>query len=205
MGLPGAEPGPAEPRSESSPEEGRGWLRDAERIDVAVYAAIARTPTPALDTAMNRVSRAADYSKLWIAAAAMQAALGGRRGRRAAVAGLASVGVAAAVANLALKPLGGRRRPERVVEQVPVARWARMPGSTAFPSGHSASAFAYATGVGHVLPIASIPLLGLAAVVSYSRVHVGVHYPGDVVAGALVGTMLAQLTTRALDRSLAVA
>ena len=204
MGLPGAEPGPAEPRSQSSPEEGRGWLRDAERIDVAVYAAIARTPTPALDTAMNRVSRAADYSKLWIAAAAMQAALGGRRGRRAAVAGLASVGVAAAVANLALKPLGGRRRPERVFEQVPVARWARMPGSTAFPSGHSASAFAYATGVGHVLPIASIPLLGLAAVVSYSRVHVGVHYPGDVVAGALVGTMLAQLTTRALDRSLAV-
>ena len=154
---------------------------------------------------MNRVSRAADYSKLWVAAAALQAALGGRRGRRAAVAGLASVGVAAAVANLALKPLGGRRRPERVVEQVPVARWARMPGSTAFPSGHSASAFAYATGVGHVLPIASIPLLGLAAVVSYSRVHVGVHYPGDVVAGALVGTMLAQLTTRALDRSLAVA
>ena len=205
MGLPGAEPGPAEPRSESSPEEGLGWLRDAERIDVAVYAAIARTPTPALDTAMNRVSRAADYSKLWIAAAAMQAVLGGRRGRQAAVAGLASVGVAAAVANLALKPLGGRRRPERVVEQVPVARWARMPGSTAFPSGHSASAFAYATGVGHVLPIASIPLLGLAAVVSYSRVHVGVHYPGDVVAGALVGTMLAQLTTRALDRSLAVA
>jgi membrane-associated phospholipid phosphatase len=204
VGTPGAEPGPAEPRSESSPEEGPGWLRDAERIDVAVYAAIARTPTPALDTAMNRVSRAADYSKLWIAAAVLQAALGGRRGRRAAVAGLASVGVAAAVANLALKPLGGRRRPERVVEQVPVARWARMPGSTAFPSGHSASAFAYATGVGHVLPIASIPLLGLAAVVSYSRVHVGVHYPGDVVAGALVGTMLAQLTTRALDRSLAV-
>ena len=204
MGTPGADPGPAEPRSEPSPEEGPRWLRDAERIDVAVYAAIARTPTPALDTAMNRVSRAADYSKLWVAAAAMQVVLGGRRGRRAAVAGLASVGVAAAVANLALKPLGGRRRPERVVEQVPVARWARMPGSTAFPSGHSASAFAYATGVGHVLPIASIPLLGLAAVVSYSRVHVGVHYPGDVVAGALVGTMLAQLTTRALDRSLAV-
>ena len=145
MGTPGAEPGPAEPRSESSPEESPGVARDAERIDVAVYAAIARTPTPALDTAMNRVSGAADYSKLWVAAAALQAVLGGRRGRRAAVAGLASVGVAAAVANLALKPLGGRRRPERVVEQVPVARWARMPGSTAFPSGHSASAFAYAT------------------------------------------------------------
>ena len=169
--------------------ESRG-LRDAERIDVAVYAAIARTPTPALDTAMNRVSRAADYSKLWVAAAALQAVLGGRRGRRAAVAGLASVGVAAAVANLALKPLGGRRRPERVVEQVPVARWARMPGSTAFPSGHSASAFAYATGVGHVLPIASIPRWARRRGLVFARPRRR-HYPGDVVAGALVGTMLA--------------
>jgi undecaprenyl-diphosphatase len=75
-----------------------------------------------------------------------------------------------------------------------------MPASTSFPSGHSATAFAFATGVGHVLPSTAIPLRGLAAVVAYSRVHAGVHYPGDVVAGALIGTMLAQLTVRALDR-----
>jgi undecaprenyl-diphosphatase len=37
-------------------------------------------------------------------------------------------------------------------------------------------------------------------VVAYSRVHTGVHYPGDVVAGALLGTILAQVTTHALDR-----
>ena len=75
-----------------------------------------------------------------------------------------------------------------------------MPSSTSFPSGHSAAAFAFATGVGHVLPPAAIPLRGLAALVAYSRVHTGVHYPGDVVAGALMGTLLAQLTTHALDR-----
>ena len=75
-----------------------------------------------------------------------------------------------------------------------------MPISTAFPSGHSATAFAFATGVGHVLPAASIPLQGLAALVAYSRVHAGVHYPADVVGGALAGTVLAQLTTHALDR-----
>jgi membrane-associated phospholipid phosphatase len=40
---------------------------------------------------------------------------------------------------------------------------------------------------------------GLAALVAYSRVHTGVHFPGDVVAGALIGTLLAQLTTHALD------
>ena len=75
-----------------------------------------------------------------------------------------------------------------------------MPVSTSFPSGHSATAFAFATGVGHVLPTASIPLQGLAALVAYSRIHTGVHYPGDVLAGALSGTILARLTAHALDR-----
>lgn len=196
MGKPGADPGP----QESPPQGGRGWLRDAERVDVAVFAAIARTPTPALDGAMTGLSEAADYSRLWIGSAALLAVLGGRRGRSAAGAGLVSVGAAAALANLVLKPLGGRRRPERAAEAVPVARRAAMPSSTAFPSGHSASAFAFATGVGHVLPAASIPLLGAAALVAYSRVHVGVHYPADVVAGSLVGIACARLATAVIDR-----
>ena len=175
------------------------WLDDAQRVDVALYAAIAQTPTPALDRAMARLSRAADYSRLSLASAAVLAATGGRRGRRAATLGLASVGVAASVVNLGLKPLGRRRRPDRLAGQVPVARHVRMPSSTSFPSGHSAAAIAFATGVGHVLPPTAIPLHGLAALVAYSRVHTGVHYPGDVVVGALMGTVLAQLTTHALD------
>ena len=182
------------------PPPGPTWLRDAERVDLAVYAAIAQTPTPALDTAMSRLTAAADYSKLSLAAAALIAGFGGRRGRRAARDGLVSVGVTATVANLALKPLGGRRRPDRVAEHVPLARQTRMPGSTSFPSGHTAVAFAFATGVGHALPVVSIPLQGLAALIGYSRVHTGVHYPGDVLTGALAGTVLAQLTTHALDR-----
>jgi membrane-associated phospholipid phosphatase len=79
-----------------------------------------------------------------------------------------------------------------------------MPSSTSFPSGHSAAAFAFATGVGHVLPPAAIPLQALAALIAYSRVHTGVHYPGDVVVGAVTGTALAQLTTHALDRRTSV-
>ncbi len=176
------------------------WLQDAERIDVALYAAIAQTPTPMLDRAMARLSRAADYSRLSLVSAAVLAATGGRRGTRAATMGLASVAAAATVVNLGLKPLGHRRRPDRAVELVPVVRHVRMPSSTSFPSGHSATAFAFATGVGQVLPPAAIPLRALAALVAYSRVHTGVHYPGDVVAGALTGTALAQLTTHALDR-----
>jgi membrane-associated phospholipid phosphatase len=178
----------------------RRWLQDAERLDVAIYAAIARTPTPSLDRAMGRLSRAADYSRLSIASAAVLALTGGQSGRRAAAYGLASVGVTATVVNVAVKPLGRRRRPDRVAQNVPLARHVRMPASRSFPSGHSAAAFAFATGVGHVLPPAAVPLRALAALVSYSRVHTGVHYPGDVVTGALIGTALAQVTTQALER-----
>ena len=63
-----------------------------------------------------------------------------------------------------------------------------------------AAAFAFATGVGHVSARAAIPLRGMAALVAYSRIHTGVHYPGDVVAGVLMGEAIAQLVARGLDR-----
>lgn len=176
------------------------WLDDAERVDIAIYAAIARTSTPALDRSMANVTRAADYSKLSLGAAAVLALCGGDQGRRAAAAGLASVAVAATIVNVAVKPLGRRSRPDRVAQEVPLARHVRMPSSPSFPSGHTASAVAFATGVGHVMPAAAAPLHALATLVGYTRVHTGVHYPGDVVAGALIGGTLAQVTTRTLAR-----
>jgi undecaprenyl-diphosphatase len=176
------------------------WVEDVERLDLAVYAAVARTPTPALDGAMSGLSHAADYSKLSVTAAAALALGGGTHGRRAASGGLAALAVTAAVVNIAVKPLGRRRRPDRLEGDVPVARHVRMPSSRSFPSGHTAAAFAFSTGVGHVLPVAGAPLHALAALVGYSRVHTGVHYPGDVIAGAMMGIALAQLTTHARDR-----
>ena len=74
-----------------------------------------------------------------------------------------------------------------------------MPGSTSFPSGHAAAATAFATGVGSTLPQVGIPLGAAAALVAYSRVHTGVHYPADVIAGSVAGTALAQVATAALD------
>jgi membrane-associated phospholipid phosphatase len=179
---------------------GDGWRADLERVDVAIYAAIAQTPTPSLDVAMARLSRAADHSKLSLLAAAAMGASGSRRGRRAAGLGLASVAATSGLVNLGLKPLGRRRRPDRAAMEVPVARHVRMPLTTSFPSGHSAAAFACATCVGRALPPAAIPLRALAAAVAYSRVHTGVHYPADVVTGALIGSAVAQVATHALDR-----
>jgi undecaprenyl-diphosphatase len=175
------------------------WLNDAERIDVAVYAAVAGTPTPALDRTMSRLASAADYSRLSLAGAAVLAVTRGPRGRRAAGVGVASIAVTSAVVNVALKPVARRRRPDRDMHGVPAIRRVRMPASQSLPSGHAASAFAFATGVGHVLPRDGIVLRALAAAVGYSRVHTGVHFPGDVVLGSLLGTTVAQITAYGLD------
>lgn len=178
----------------------RTWLADAREVDQAVYTAIARTPTPALDQEMSTLSSAANYSRLWMASAAALALVGGRPGRRAAVQGLTSVAVTSAVVNLVVKRVGRRQRPNRAGEEVPLARHVLMPTSMSFPSGHSAAAFAFATGVGNRLPLIAVPLHAVAGVVAYSRVHTGVHHPSDVVVGSVLGTVLAQLTTRAQDR-----
>jgi membrane-associated phospholipid phosphatase len=172
-------------------------LGQAERVDLAVYSAVTRTPTPGLDRAMRRLTQAADYSRLWLALSVVLAVTRGAPGRRAAGRGIGSVAVTSAVANLLVKPLGGRWRPDR--RKVAAARRAPMPSSSSFPSGHSASAFAFATGVASVLPYDAIPIRALAALVAYSRVHTGVHYPADAIGGALIGAALAQATTRALD------
>jgi len=177
-----------------------GWKEEIGKLDVALYAAVAATPTPGLDRWFRRVSRAADHSKLWIASAAVLAAAGGRSGQRAALNGLASVAVSSAVVNMLLKPLSRRRRPDRRTHEVAMSRRVAMPLSTSFPSGHAASAFAFATGVGIALPRAGLPLTATAALVAYSRVHTGVHYPSDAIAGSVIGAGLAPTVAAALDR-----
>jgi membrane-associated phospholipid phosphatase len=174
------------------------WLREAERVDLAVYAAVAAADTPRLDRAMRRLSHAADYSRLSVAAGLLLALAGGPAGRRAAGSGLASVAATATVVNLVVKPLGRRPRPDRAPAEIPTVSQIRMPASRSFPSGHTAAAVAFATGVARVMPVAGVPMHALAALVGYSRVHTGVHYPGDVMAGALIGAMIADLTAGAL-------
>jgi undecaprenyl-diphosphatase len=175
-----------------------GWLGEVQRLDTAVYLAVADTPTPRLDATMRRLTNAANYSRLSMASAAVLALTGGERGRRAAATGLVTVGLTSAFVNLIVKPLGRRRRPARETHEPERTHNVRMPTSASFPSGHTAAAFAFATAVGDVLPFAGIPLRGLAALVGYSRVHTGVHYPGDVIAGALIGAVVAEVSADAV-------
>lgn len=106
-----------------------------------------------------------------------------------------AVAAASAVANGLLKPLFPRSRPGS--EQTPLVRRLLVPPmSSSFPSGHSASAAAFAVGVALESPAAGAVVAPLAAAVAYSRVHTGVHWPSDVAAGALLGAAIALSTRR---------
>lgn len=137
--------------------------------------------SPLLDQLFTGASRAANRSLIWLAVGGLLAAVGGRRGRRAATRGLTAIAIASTVANGPLKLLIRRARPNWRAPLV------AAPRTTSFPSGHAASAFAFAVAASREMPRAAAVLLPLAATVSYSRVYVGVHYPSDVLLGAALG------------------
>lgn len=99
--------------------------------------------------------------------------------------GVAATAVTSGLVNVAVKPVVRRERPSRL--DTVRTHVVRMPESASYPSGHTASAFAFSTAVGGALPELDTVLRLAATTVAYSRVHTGVHYPGDVIAGAVIG------------------
>ena len=177
-----------------------GLLHRLGRYDRAAYVAVARLRTPGLDAPLSRLSHFANHSKPWFLVATALAVFGGPTGRRAARAGVVAIGAASLVVNQPMKLAGNRERPDRAGHEVPEARWVPMPTSTSFPSGHSASALAFAVAVGDVVPALRMPLRAAAATVAFSRVYTGVHYPGDVLVGAATGALLGRAVGRRAAR-----
>jgi membrane-associated phospholipid phosphatase len=166
--------------------------RRVQRLDRRLMRRSFGARTPALDRALVTTTRAANYSRLWLVLAGALAVFGGQRGRRAAGRGLLALALAAAAANGPARLLVRRRRPSARRRPTLI----RTPSSTSFPSGHTATAFAFATSASTELPALAPVLAPLAGVVAYSRVHTGVHYPSDVAAGAALGIASGMLATR---------
>ncbi|WP_241834953.1 bifunctional phosphatase PAP2/diacylglycerol kinase family protein [Pseudofrankia asymbiotica] len=165
--------------------------------DRAVFGAVAGA-RPIADPLLPRLSHAADHGLLWWGVAGALGMTRGRR-RRAAGRGLIALGLASAVTNGPAKMIFRRGRP--VNQAVPLVRRPhRQHLSFSFPSGHSASAAAFATAVALDAPKAAAPVGALAGLVAFSRVYVGVHYPSDVVAGAALGAACALATTKVMPR-----
>jgi undecaprenyl-diphosphatase len=157
--------------------------------DARLHAYIGGLPTTPADRWLRRLSTFANHGKLWLLLAVV---LGVRKGplRRGAIRGVGAQAVSSLVVNVVLKRFFGRVRPDLENLQSH-RRLRREPGSLSFPSGHSSSAAAFVTGVAMESPLAGAALAPLALGVGYSRVHVGVHYPGDVVAGLALGSAVA--------------
>jgi diacylglycerol kinase family enzyme/membrane-associated phospholipid phosphatase len=163
----------------------------ASDLDTRLHAFVGGLRSSPADRWLLRLTNAANHGRLWLVIGGLLAL---RRGalRRGAIRGAGSMAITSALTNAVLKTLFRRARPVHSGRTERSLR--RSPTSSSFPSGHAASAAAFVTGVAmESLPTgAALAPLGLA--VGYSRVHVGVHYPGDVAAGMVVGAGVAAAT-----------
>src|SRR5882757_426308 len=164
--------------------------------DKALFAEVAGRHWPGAEPVLPRLSRSANHGRLWFAVAAGVAATGGRGGRRAALRGLGSLALASLTVNTIGK--GAVRRARPLLDAVPVIRQLHhQPVTSSFPSGHSASAAAFAAGAAMESGAWGTALAPIAAGVAFSRIYTGVHYPSDVLVGCTLGVGAA-LAVRAL-------
>lgn len=142
---------------------------------------------PHVDAFWSRLTGFADNGVLWWTLAGVLAVT---RRRRASVRGLLSLLGASALTNLIAKQVFGGDRP--LLADVPIGRrLAKHPTTPSFPSGHSASAAAFATGVALEQPRIGAAIAPVALGVGYSRMHTGAHWLSDVVGGLALGAAVA--------------
>ena len=163
-------------------------------IDNMLFALLnARLTHPVLDSVMPFLTKQENWypllAGLWLA----MIIWGGRRGRMAAVALVIAVALTDQISCGIIKPLVGRVRPCSALSPEQCRLLVGRSSSMSFPSAHAANSFAMAAVVswrfGRVAPL----LYFFAAAVAYSRVYVGVHYPLDSLAGAVLGALLGRL------------
>ena len=155
-----------------------------------------------LTAVMTVYTRLGDHGLLWIVVTALF--LLSHRTRQTALTGILALALGALVTNVALKPLIERLRP--FIADPTLVPLVFVSDMSSFPSGHTTAAFGAASGWYLSLPEARRwrwMLLALALLMGFSRMYVGVHYPGDVLAGAVIGIGAGFLANQIVKRFLA--
>jgi undecaprenyl-diphosphatase len=160
-------------------------------VDAALLSIVNGAHAPWLDTVMRAASWLGYVPGIWYLSAIALLAISRLRAAafRMALAVLVAYGIASGV----MKPLVARERPYLVTSMAVRTVEAAPAGGYSFPSGHAATAVAGALGAVRMFPRAAWLIWLLAGLMAYSRIYVGVHYPSDVTAGALLGAACAWL------------
>ncbi|MGH6691995.1 MAG: phosphatase PAP2 family protein, partial [Gammaproteobacteria bacterium] len=111
---------------------------------------------------------------------------------------VAAIALVHVVVDVVLKPAIGRTRPAVPAADLPV--WDGRPDTPSFPSGHAANAMAAALVLTRCWPYHGAIVWPAAVSVAVARVYLGVHYPGDAVAGAVTGLACGCLVLYASSR-----
>ncbi len=113
---------------------------------------------------------------------------GGKTGRIVAILLIPAIAISDQLGSHIIKPLVGRIRPCHELENVRLL--VSCGSGLSFPSSHAVNSFTVATLLSKFYKRYLIYLFSLAFLIAFSRVYVGVHYPGDIIAGMLVGFIL---------------
>jgi undecaprenyl-diphosphatase len=165
-----------------------------QRLDARIFLAVNQLPHP---TAANMLADAITLITtggwIWLLG------LAGARDSRTAfrLAAPCVIGATSAV-EWPIKSLVRRRRP--FIDIIRALVIGRRPDGWSFPSGHTAAAFSGAWIVSTVWPRKAPLVFGLASLVGFSRIYAGAHYPGDVLAGATLGMVIAEAIRRPIRR-----
>ncbi len=166
-----------------------------ERFDSRLDAAAdALRGIPAVDAAFYAMSAAGDHGAVWHIIALFRVAIGEDTFREA-VELSSALGVEAAIVNGPVKMLFRRERP--TAESRP--HHLRTPRTSSFPSGHASAGMFAAVLLAHRTE-RRWPWFVLGGLMGWSRVHVRIHHPSDVLGGAVTGLALGRVAVSVLDR-----
>jgi undecaprenyl-diphosphatase len=174
-------------------------MKPYQAIDARLYLAVNHLPHNSLtNRLMYFVTTIMNGGFGWVLGLIIVALFNRKRGRQALLQIVPPLWFATMTVEYPIKYYFRRRRP--FIDVVQAIAVGRKPGTYSFPSGHSAAAFAGAWLLRRHFPRLAPLWYVIAGLVGFSRIYLGAHYPGDVLSGALSGTLIAEATRWVIDK-----